>query len=168
YTETRTSTHNGDGQLASVSSVWVETSEEESTTYTGTTAYEYDAQNRLVKESHLYDGEGEEWATFSWNEKNVAKEQWFYRSENTGGRKRELFRDKNKKSAFKRVASRMNSELEGESVYTNFDDKANPLMILSILNGYSFGQSISQNNPGKIVEFYQDETGNMLQDDVLN
>lgn len=129
--------------------------EEESGSYIYTR--EYDVESRLVKEVRVEDGAIIWQKNFSWNGRNVSKQQ-FYEVSLAGGRK-QARREEKKRGLFGRLTTN-GSELTEEMVFSDFDDKVNPLAILSLLEEDSFGFEVSANNAGKF-QYYGERNGTL-------
>lgn len=108
----------------------------------------YDSENKLSRENHSEDGEQVQYQTYEWDGFNVTKERVFNEDDGSNERKisaRTAFRKKGSALfSFRNAAqARLMSD---ESTYADYDDKVNPLNVLSIF-GFSNGMLISNNNP---------------------
>lgn len=130
--------------------------EQEAGSYTNTR--EYDAESRLVKEERVEDGVLIWQDIFSWSGRNVTRQQ-FYEVSSAGGRKQAPRLERKKTGLLGRLITK-GSELTEEMVFSDFDDKVNPLVILSLLEEESFGGEISANNPGKF-QYYEERNGTL-------
>lgn len=109
---------------------------------------EYDGENRLIKESHTENSEEVQYQTYQWADQNVTSDKLFYQEGDENGRKiRVDVASRRKQALF--LATRKASQpglLSEENTYADFDEKANPLNVLSLF-GFSNGIVISENNP---------------------
>lgn len=122
----------------------------------------YNSENKLLKETTYEDGEEIQHQTYEWDGFNVKKEEMFVQGDGSNGRKaaartallkKQALVSEGRKAALTRAAlTRMAAE---ENTYADFDDKANPLNVLSLF-GFSNGLFISNNNPG-LVNFSNSE-----------
>ena len=129
---------------------------------------EYDAQNRLVKESEEEEGITDEYTSFIWEGTNVTKERHFEVSEgdNSGGRLKEWKKEKQKPKFLHRNGRTKAADLEGENVLSDFDTAPNSLMILALLDENTAGVLISKNNARNIM-YYWENDGKMELDEKI-
>lgn len=168
YSKTKTIsyTYNADELVSEIKREYVYTQNGQTNGDSWSSTFEYNADKQLVKEvEESSDGTYKEWSTFEWSGRNVVKQAYFEES-TSGGRKSAGMRMQEKRPSS--ILSRMGSkaaELEGEIVYSNFDDKVNSLVIFSVIEGYFGGELISKNNVRKMVEYDTDGNGNLVQDE---
>ncbi len=130
-------------------STLTETHEDNSTIQT---KREYNSENKLIKESYFEDGTETQYLTYEWEGKNVKNDKLFLQEDADNGRKLgKLSAARKKQLLFQatRKASQANLMAE-ESTYADFDDKVNPLNVLSLF-GFNNGIFISNNNPGSFT-----------------
>lgn len=119
---------------------------------------EYDAENRLVREKRVENGALKWQEIFSWSGRNVTQQQ-FYEVSSADGRKQAPRIERRKTGLLGRLTTKA-SQLTEESVFSDFDDKVNPLVILSLLEEESFGFEISANNAGQL-QYYEERNGTL-------
>lgn len=96
--------------------------------------YLYNNENRVVKITNFAQGQKSgNYTTLEWNGGNLTKQTIFNEDGSTGE----------------------------EVVFSNYDDRINPMMLLGILNGNSSGPTLNENNVGKIVNYMHDKNGNL-------
>lgn len=112
---------------------------------------EYNSDNKLIKETQLEDGEEIQRRTFEWSGFNVSSEDIF--TQDAGSNERKI---RARAALRKKLALATGNEnsiqarvMADENSYADFDDKINPLNVLSLF-GFSNGLFISNNNPGRV------------------
>lgn len=113
---------------------------------------DYNSENKLIKETHFEDGEEVEHRTFEWSGFNVSSEDLFTQDAGSNERKIRARSALRKKQAFA-IGNRNTAQariMAEENSYSDFDDKINPLNVLSLF-GFSNGLFISNNNPGSVT-----------------
>ena len=136
--------------------------------YTTDIIREYDAQNRLVKESEDEEGIIEEYTSFIWEGTNVTKESHFdiSQDDNSGGRLKGLKKERQKPNFFHRNARKKAADLEGETVLSDFDNAPNSLMILTLLDDNTSGVTISKSNARKIMYYWENDGAMELEEKI--
>ena len=112
---------------------------------------DYNGENKLIKETQTENNEEIQYQTFLWNGQNVVKDELFEQEGSSNERKKRASAALRRKKAFimaQRSASLAKTVSE-ENTYADFDNKANPLNVLSLF-GFSNGFFISANNPKKV------------------
>ena len=112
---------------------------------------EYNAENKLLKESQTENNEEIQYQTFQWSGQNVVKDELSEEEGSSNERKKRASAAARRKKVLiiaQRSAS-LSRTISEENTYADFDNKANPLNVLSLF-GFSNGFFISANNPKKV------------------
>ena len=130
--------------------------------------YEYNKENKVVKITDNSTGQKSSgYYTLEWNGGNLMKQTHFYEQAGEGQRKQSgCGNEFPGRTGFMRTQAAMADETEAVFVFSDYDDKINPMMLFAILHGGSAGMNHSENNAGKIVNYKPDENGNLTESQV--
>ena len=130
--------------------------------------YEYNKDNKVVKITDFTGGvKNADYSTLEWSGGKVVKQTYFYEPEGEGQRKLGPGEwESPGNTAFLRTKVSRKGEIGAEFIFSEYDDKINPMMLLAILNGGSSGTSLSENNAGKQVKYNVDENGSFVESEV--
>lgn len=108
--------------------------------------YEYNKENRVVKitDYSATDQKISEYHTLEWNGGNLVKQTLFHEPDGEGEA----------------------DETGEEVIFSDYDDKINPMMLFAVLFGNSAGITRTENNAGKIVNYRPDGNGNLTESQV--
>lgn len=150
FSFTRSFNYNSKGQVNKV------TISSESFDEVGEINYSYDNEGNLEK---IDEGDGY-FQLIEWVNKNVSIESSWYNEDDDNSNLRNLILKKRNKfnSQFLR---QLQPEKGFENKYSGYDDKVNPLGILSIIYSFSNGLFISQNNPTELNSIYYNSDGSV-------
>lgn len=167
-TKTITYAYNSDELVSGINREYVYVQDGQTDTDSWSSSLEYNTDKQLMKETSADpEGSWKEWQTFEWNAQNIAKQAYFYENTSGGRKSAPLDNQEKRPSSFLSRIGVKAAALEEETIFSDFDDKGNPLAIISVLEGYYGGLFISKNNVGKVVVFNADENGNLVQDEVI-
>lgn len=112
---------------------------------------EYNSENKLIKESQFENNKEIQYQTFQWSGQNVVKDELFDTEDSSNERKKRAHATLKRKQAFimAQKSASLSSSASEENTYSDFDNKANPLNVLSLF-GFSNGFFVSANNPRKV------------------
>lgn len=124
---------------------------------------EYNAANKLIKESQRENDEEIQYQTLQWDGNNVVNDKLFSQEDSSNERKKHVNAALKRKQAFfktQRNATFTNTVTD-ENSYADFDNKNNPLNVLSLF-GFSNGFFISANNPRRVNFSSSEEEGSAV------
>lgn len=144
--------------------------------------YEYNSDNKVVKISYNSPGQkSSSFYTLEWSGDNLAKQTVFYEQEGEGQRKMSgqesgipgssgylWMQTTPEVAAMEMATTEVAALLDTEVIYSDYDDKINPMMLLGVLYGESQGMTRTKNNAGKIINISADEKGGLTESHVTN